>query len=296
MAALFALAVAIGWFMARRALAGVENVTRTARRIADGRLAERVPLGKGGDEIDQLAVTFNRMLDRIQVLVNGIKEMTDNIAHDLKSPITRIRGQAEVALTGGGSAADLETMAATAVEECDRLLGMINSMLFISRSDAGVTKPELKEMDLAAVVRDAGGLFQALAEDKRITLECRAPERLPLRGDIRLIQRLLGNLLDNAIKYTPEGGAVDVTLDLNARKEAVIRVKDTGPGISAADLPHIFERFYRGDPSRSLPGAGLGLSFARAVARAHGGEILAESAPAGGSTFIVTLPTTFKTD
>jgi signal transduction histidine kinase len=142
MAALFAIAAGIGWFMARRALAGVENVTRTARRIADGRLAERVPLGKGGDEIDQLAVTFNRMLDRIQGLVNGIKEMTDNIAHDLKSPITRIRGQAEIALLGGGSKADLETMASSAVEECDRLLEMINTMLFISRTDAGVAQPE----------------------------------------------------------------------------------------------------------------------------------------------------------
>ncbi len=289
MTALFALAVAIGWFMARRALAGVENVTRTARRIADGRITERVPLGKGGDEIDQLAVTFNRMLDRIQELMNGIKEMTDNIAHDLKSPITRIRGQAEIALTSGAAAADFEAMAASAVEECDRLIEMINTMLFISRTDAGVTQPDLREIDLAAVVRDACGLFQPLAEEKKINLTWNAPEHSGIRGDIRLVQRMLANLLDNAIKYTPVGGRVAVSLATGPDRSLAIIVRDSGAGISATDLPHIFERFYRGDPSRSHPGAGLGLSFARAVARAHGGDIRVESSPAG-STFTVKIP------
>jgi heavy metal sensor kinase len=289
MAALFALAVVIGWFMARRALAGVGNVTRTARRIADGRWAERVPLGKGGDEIDQLAITFNRMLDRIQELVKGIKEMTDNIAHDLKSPITRIRGQAEIALTGGGSATDLENMAATAVEECDRLLEMINTMLFISRTDAGVTQPVLKVIDIAAVARGACGLFQSLAEEKKIALTWDVPEHIEMKGDIRLIQRMLANLLDNAIKYTPEGGWVKVSLRLNPDRSLSVTVQDPGVGISEKDLPHIFERFYRSDPSRSQAGAGLGLSFARAVARAHGGDITVESSPAG-SAFTVNIP------
>jgi heavy metal sensor kinase len=289
MTALFALAVAIGWFMARRALAGVENVTRTARRIADGRITERVPLGKGGDEIDQLAVTFNRMLDRIQELMNGIKEMTDNIAHDLKSPITRIRGQAEIALTSGAAAADFESMAASAVEECDRLIEMINTMLFISRTDAGVTQPDLREIDLAAVVRDACGLFQPLAEEKKITLTWNASEHSGIKGDIRLVQRMLANLLDNAIKHTPVGGRVAVSLATGPDRSLAIIVSDSGAGISATDLPHIFERFYRGDPSRSHPGAGLGLSFARAVARAHGGDIRVESSPAG-STFTVKIP------
>ena len=292
MAVLFALAVAFGWFMARRALAGVENVTRTARRIADdGRLAERVPVGRGGDEIDRLAATFNRMLDRIQGLMNGIKDMTDNIAHDLKSPITRIRGQAEVALTSQAAADEVETLAAGAIEECDRLLEMINTMLFISRTEAGVSKPELKPMDLAAVVRDACGLFQTLAEDKAIALTWEAPQRLEMAGDIRLIQRMLANLLDNAIKYTPAGGAVAVAARANANDSVSIVVKDSGIGIFEKDLPHIFERFYRGDPSRSQAGAGLGLSFARAVAHAHGGEITVENRQPSGATFRVELPT-----
>jgi len=289
MAALFLLAVIIGWFMARRALSGVERVTRTARRIADGRLNERVPVKRAEDEIDQLAVTFNHMLDRIQRLVNGIKEMTDNIAHDLKSPITRIRGQAEIALTSGSAIQEYEAMAASTIEESDRLLEMINTMLFISRTEAGVTQPDLKPMDAAAVARDACGLFQALAEDKRIRLGCRMPERLPMTGDIRLIQRMLGNLLDNAIKYTAEGGSVDVSVRSTSGRSICIAVTDTGPGISEKDLPHIFERFYRGDPSRTQTGAGLGLSFARAVARAHGGDITVESSPAG-STFTVNIP------
>jgi heavy metal sensor kinase len=290
MAALFALAAALGWFMARRALVGVETVTRTASRIAeDGRLAERVPVGQGGDEIDRLAATFNQMLDRIQGLVTGIKEMTDNIAHDLKSPITRIRGQAEMALTSGGASDEYEAMAAGAVEECDRLLEMINTMLFISRTEAGVSKPELQPLDLAAVVRDACGLFHCLAEEKKIVLTWDAPERLEIAGDIRLIQRMLGNLLDNAIRYTPHGGAVGVALQENSDRSLSIIVRDSGPGISDKDLPHIFERFYRGDPSRSQAGAGLGLSFARAVARLHGGEITVSASPAG-SAFTVNLP------
>jgi heavy metal sensor kinase len=286
---LLILAAGIGGFMARRALSGVERVTRTAQRISGGRLSERVPVSGRGDEVDQLAVTFNQMLDRIETLVAGIKEMTDNIAHDLKSPITRIRGQAELALTGGGSLTEYETMAGSAVEECDRLLEMIDTMLFISRTEAGVTQPRLQALDLAAVVRDAGRLFQALADEKRIRLSCHAPEPLPLAGDIRLLQRMIANLLDNAVKYTPAEGAVTVSARRDPAAGCVIEVADTGPGISPADLPHIFERFYRGDPSRSETGSGLGLSFARAVARAHGGDITAATSDAG-SVFRVLLP------
>ncbi|MCU0561833.1 MAG: ATP-binding protein [Desulfobacterales bacterium] len=182
-------------------------------------------------------------------------------------------------------------MAGSAVEECDRLLEMIDTMLFISRTEAGVTQPQRQELDLAAVVGDACRLFEALAEEKGIRLRCDAPEPLPIWGDTRLIQRMLANLLDNAIKYTPSGGAVSVSARRDSLQRTVIEVSDTGPGISEADLPHIFERFYRGDPSRSQAGAGLGLCFARAVAHAHGGEITAASLQTG-SVFWVTIPAT----
>jgi len=292
MASLFIFAAIIGWFMARRALAGVEAVTRTARQISESSLKERVPVKKYQDEIDQLAITFNQMLDRIQTLVTGIREMSDNIAHDLKSPITRIRGISEVSLTTGASEKEYENMAASTVEECDRLLDMINTMLIISKTEAGVNKLDAKQLDIGAVVRDACELFRSPAEDKDLRLVCDVPGNFSISGDNRMIQRMIANLLDNAIKYTPVGGSVEVTVSTGNHDAVDIAVKDSGSGISEKDIPHIFERFYRCDPSRSEAGIGLGLSFARAIARAHGGDISVFSIPEQGSTFTVTLPGT----
>jgi heavy metal sensor kinase len=290
MASLFVFAVIVGWFMARRAVAGVETVTQTARQISEGRLEERVPVKKHQDEIDQLAITFNQMLDRIQTLVTGIREMSDNIAHDLKSPITRIRGISEVSLTTGASEKEYESMAASTIEECDRLLDMINTMLVISKTEAGVNKLDTQEMDIAAVVRDACELFQSPAEDKDLRLICDAPGNFSISGDNRLIQRMIANLLDNAIKYTPVGESIEVAVQTKNTHAVAITVKDNGVGIGDEDISRIFERFYRCDPSRSEAGIGLGLSFARAIARAHGGDITVDSIPERGSTFTVTLP------
>jgi len=290
MASLFLLAVVAGWFMARRSLAGVEAVTQTARRISDGSLAERVPVKNREDEIDQLAITFNQMLDRIQTLVTGIKEMSDNIAHDLKSPITRIRGLSEITLTTGASVPDYENLAASTIEECDRLLDMVNTMLVISKAEAGVSQIEQKEVDLSGVARDACELFYLPAQDKGLNLVCDIKNRHVVIGDIRMIQRMIANLLDNAIKYTPAPGTVEVSVVSTDDQAVVVSVKDSGGGISENDLPHIFERFYRCDKSRSEAGTGLGLSFAQAVARAHGGDISIESTPNQGSTFTVLFP------
>jgi heavy metal sensor kinase len=289
MVILLALAVVVGWFMARRALVGVETVTRTARRISEGSLEKRVPVKKRADEIDQLALTFNQMLDRIETLVTGIKEMSDNIAHDLKSPITRIRGIAEVSMTSGSSLQEYESMAAGTIEECDRLLDMINTMLIISRTEAGVNQLDCQTLNIAHLVRDACDIFQSPAEDKGLTLAYNGSENISIYGDIRLIQRMVANLLDNAIKYTPAKGRVDVSVATDADQLVQIAVRDTGRGISAKDREHIFERFYRCDPSRSQAGTGLGLSFARAVARAHNGQISVTSAGGEGSTFTVRL-------
>jgi len=289
MVLLIILAAVVGWFMARRALAGVEAVTRTAQSISGRSLEERVPVKPTGDEIDQLATTFNQMLDRIQTLVTSIREMRDNIAHDLRSPITRIRGIAEVTLTTGKSLAEYEAMAANTIEECDRLLDMINTMLMISKAEAGLDHLIREKVDLAGLTREACKLFEPTAEDNGIALSCHAPDRSHFFGDTRMIQRMLSNLLDNAIKYTPPGGSVNVSVGENDA-QVFLTIKDTGIGISPKDLPHIFERFYRCDQSRAQTGIGLGLSLAGAIARAHGGDITATSTPNQGSIFTVTLP------
>lgn len=286
---LIILAAGVGWFMARRAVSGVEAITRTAQKISGGTLEERVPVKARGDEIDQLAITFNQMLDRIQALLTEIKEMSDNMAHDLRSPITRIRGVAEVTLTSGKTLGEYEGMAASTIEECDRLLDMINIMLMISKTESGVDKISGKDVDLAAIVRQACELFEPTAEDKQVNLSCDVPDGIRLIGDTPMIQRMLSNLLDNAIKYTPSGGTVNVAVSAN-QGQVVVAVNDTGIGISGQDLNRIFERFYRCDQSRSQAGIGLGLSLARAIARAHGGDITVVSMPNQGSTFTVTLP------
>ncbi len=286
---LIVVAAGVGWFMARQAVSDVEAVTRTAQKISGGTLEERVPVKARGDEIDQLAITFNQMLDRIQALLTEIKEMGDNMAHDLRSPITRIRGIAEVTLTTGKSLPEYEAMAANTIEECDRLLDMINTMLMISRAEAGVGHLTREEIDLAGVIQEACRLFEPTAEDKGITLSFDVTERSRFIGDSRMIQRMLSNLLDNAIKYSLPGGSVAISISESDTRVAV-SIRDTGIGISSKDLPHIFERFYRCDQSRSQTGIGLGLSLARAIVRAHGGDITATSAPNQGSTFTITLP------
>jgi signal transduction histidine kinase len=218
--------------------------------------------------------------------------MNDNIAHDLKSPITRIRGIAEVSLTTESTLQEYENMAGNTIEECDRLLDMINTMLIISKTEAGLGQFENKELDIARVVREACELFLPMADNERVALVCDAPVRLIIYGDIRMVQRMISNLLDNAVKYTPAGGHIIVAAQWGSQQSIQISIKDTGMGISTEDMLHIFERFYRCDPSRSRTGTGLGLSFARAIARAHGGDITVRSEPDKGSTFVVVLPKT----
>jgi heavy metal sensor kinase len=284
------LAAMIGWFLARRALSGVGGIARTARRITSGDLAVRAPVSRRGDEIDQLAGNINQMLDRILDLITGIREMSDNIAHDLKSPITRIRGLAEVTLTTVAHQGDYEAMAASTIEECDRLLDMINTMLVISRTEAGVLELAWQPVDMAGLVQDAGRLFETTARDNGLQLTIAAEQDFTINGDARMLQRMIANLLDNAIRYTPSGGHIAVVVQDHPSGDVEVAFQDDGIGIRPEDVPRIFERFYRCDPSRSQSGTGLGLSLARAVAQAHGGTITVRSAPKEGSRFRVILP------
>lgn len=280
----------VGLFMARNALSDVEQVTETALDITDGALGQRVKIKSGKNEIERLAMAFNKMLDRIQELVIGMKEMSDHIAHDLKTPITRIRGLAESELSAGGLNHKAQKLAAETIEECDYLLQMINTLLEISESETGITDPAKKgALDICEVVSEAVDLFQPTALEKDIELQSGLSGDCTLRGDIRSIQRMVVNLLENAIKYTRPGGSVNVSVRED-NDYVTLEIRDTGIGISEKDLPHIFRRLYRCEPSRSQPGFGLGLSLALAVARSHGGDITVESRLGDGSSFKVTLP------
>ena len=280
----------VGWLMARRAMSGVERVTQAASRIGKGDLSRRVAAGHEGQEIDALAMAFNAMLERIQALVNELREVTDNVAHDLRSPITRIRGIAEITLSGEQDVEAYREMAATVVEESDRLVGMINTMLDIAKTDSGVAELSMKSLDMREIIDEAGELFQPVGDDRGVRIDLHLPpEPLFVVGDKAMLQRMVANLLDNAIKYTPSGGKVTISAIADA---ACVRIElaDTGVGIDEKELSHIFGRFYRGDKSRSTSGSGLGLSLALAIARAHGGDISATSSPGVGSSFNITLP------
>lgn len=287
--AVFLIGGPIGWFLARRALGAIGKVTRTADAIARGALDRRVPVGPQGDELDLLAVTFNTMLNRIQALIIGMREMTDNLAHDLRSPLGRIRTAAEMALTGPERKAERGSLAINVIEECDRLLEIINTTLDIAEAESGAAKLNLANIDLVELVLDACDLFQTVAEDNRITLATDLPRQCLILADRQRLQRVVANLLDNALKYTAAGGTVTVSLLENDSK-VKLAIADSGIGISTDEQSRIFERFYRCDRSRAQGGNGLGLSLALAMARAHGGDISVTSVLGRGSTFTLELP------
>ncbi|HET9233630.1 MAG TPA: HAMP domain-containing sensor histidine kinase, partial [Candidatus Eisenbacteria bacterium] len=274
------------WFLARRALRPVGELTRIAAEISEGALDRRVPVRSETDELGHLARTFNTMLDRIQALIAAMREMTDNMAHDLRSPLGRIRASSEMALGNGESKSNL---AASTIEECDRLMDMIDTTLDIAEAESGAARLKRDDVDLCALVLDAAELFRSSAEDQGILLTVHVPDRCLVRGDRHRLQRILANLIDNAIKYTPAEGRIDVRL-LSAGNQVRLSIEDTGLGIPPEELPRIFQRFYRGDRSRGGNGNGLGLSLALAFARAHGGDIQVQSTAGTGSTFTVVLP------
>jgi heavy metal sensor kinase len=288
MGIMFILSTVVGWFMARRALSGVEEVTETAIQVTDGLFDKRVRIKGHGEELDRLATAFNTMLEKLHTLITDIKETNDNIAHDLRSPVTRIRGVAETTLMSSRSDKEYEAMAGSIIEECDGLLTMINTMLYISQAEAGVSKLDFSNVDLSQIISEACELFQPIAEDKAIKI-IHKREMTIMRADKEKIQRVVANLLDNALKYTPEKGVITFTVAQDQDKVKVT-VEDTGIGISAEDLPKVFNRFYRCDSSRTLQGVGLGLSLAKAIIQAHHGEITLSSEPGKGSIFTFILP------
>ncbi|MCK5542789.1 MAG: HAMP domain-containing protein [Desulfobacterales bacterium] len=280
----------IGWFMAKKALSGVEKITEIAKKVSGASLDSRVPQTGSEDELDHLAKTFNQMLDRIENLIISIKEMGDNIAHDLKSPVTRIRGLAEITMLNENNIEEYRIMASSTIEESDRLLDMINTMLLISKAASGDAQFEFKEINVSEIINEACDLFTALAEKNSINFKFQIKDNIIINGDKKMLQRAFSNLLDNAFKYTEKDKSINVVLSNLDKKLIKIEVSDTGIGIDGADLDKIFKRFYRIDPSRSTKGAGLGLSLALAIIKEHGGKIDVSSEKGLGSKFVITLP------
>jgi signal transduction histidine kinase len=273
------------------ALQPVRDLTRTVREIMrTGRMQSRVPARAEGDALDELGLLVNAMLDRIEALIAGMRGALDNVAHDLRTPMTRLRGIAESALQGAGSdPAALREALADCLEEADRLSGMLNTLMDISEAETGAMRLERESVDLSTLVRQTAAIYEDAAEDKGIALGVPRSEAIWADVDRNRIRQVLANLIDNAVKYTPPGGHVDVRLSADDG-EAIVAVSDTGPGITPKELPRIWERLYRGDKSRSERGLGLGLSLVKAIVEAHNGRVTVVSTPGLGTRFSLHLP------
>jgi signal transduction histidine kinase len=297
-----------GIFVARRVLRRIDAMTGTTQRIMAGDLTGRLPVGRSGDELDRLAGNLNAMLERIEALMMGLKEVSDNIAHDLKTPLTRLRNRAEEALAKSGSEAEYRSALERTIEESDGLIRTFNALLMIARAESGQARGNMDDFDAADVAAGIHELYEPLAEDDGMTLRVKTSST-PLHGNRELISQALANLVENAIKYGKpvataqplSAGAVAVAdsrdILIEARRDGdsvLLSVTDHGPGIPEADRKHAVERFVRLEASRTQPGSGLGLSLASAVATLHGGELkLSDAHP--GLTATLAIPATAVT-
>jgi len=279
-AGLVALGVGLlgGTAMSRNLLRRVEQVNRTSERVMAGNLSDRVPLAGTSDEFDQLAANLNRMLDQIERLMTAMREVTDDVAHDLKTPLARLRVRLELALLGGLDGIDQKEAIRSAIDDADRLLATFNALLSIAELESGARRDESETLDLSEVARSAAELYEPVAEEKGFVLSLATEPGVRIRGSRHLLSQALANLLDNALKYA-DGGEIQMRVE-HAAGRAALEVADRGPGIAEADREIVFDRFVRLERSRSTPGNGLGLSLVRAVARRHKGTVeLADNRP-----------------
>jgi heavy metal sensor kinase len=279
-----------GAFLAGRGLRPLRALTRTVRDIQEtAKFSMRAPASGAGDELDELAVVFNSAMERIERLLRTMRESLDNVAHDLRTPMTRLRNRAQLCLEAGGDPKAQQEALIGCVEESDRVLEMLDTLMDIAEAEAGLTRIPPLPVNLATIVANSCDLYSEVADDRGITVTAEVPRDLTVKGDRTLLSRAIANLLDNALKYTPRGGVVRIEAH---RKdgEANLSVTDSGVGIPPDDLPKVWHRLFRGDKSRTERGLGLGLSFVKAIIEAHCGTVSAESEPGAGAKFTVRLP------
>jgi len=271
------LALGVGLLMSSRVMRRIESINQTSREIMDGDLSRRVPAAGSGDDFDRLAGNLNRMLDRIEALMEAVRQVSDNIAHDLRTPLTRLRTRLEQVRSG--AVENNPEVIDQAIDDADELLATFSALLRIARIEAGSSPPAFADLDLAGIVRDVAGLYEPVAAEQGKTLAVDGQGHAPCRGDRDLLFQALANLVDNAIKHTPAGSGITLATAVTAAG-VELRVADTGPGIPPGLHEKVFQRFYRSDASRTTPGSGLGLSLVRAVADMHHARVeLADNAP-----------------
>ena len=285
------VAVAGGFVLVRRALAPVERITAKAEEITQLNLSERLPVVRSGDELERLSVSLNHMISRLEDAIRGSKQFVADASHELRTPLTVMRGELEAMAQDAQLGAETREALGSVLEEVDRLADIVEGLFALSRLDAGEAHAEWVRFDLAELAATTADQMSLLAEDKQVSVACDSAAGVTVEGDRARLKQVVVNLLDNAIKYTPRGGRVSLTV----RREggyAVLDVTDNGIGIPADALGQVFKRFYRVDGSRSREGggAGLGLSIVKSICVAHGAEVEVRSAPGAGSTFRIRQP------
>lgn len=274
------IVAALGWlFIGRRVLKRIDSVSETSRTIMAGDLTERLQVTGSGDEFDRLAISLNAMLERIENLMYGLKEVSDNIAHDLKTPLTRLRNRLEATLRADQQSVDYRETVQSTIEEADHLIRVFNALLRIARVEAGSPDQDREDIDIAAIVREVSELYEPVAEEDGVNFQLLHCDKAVVFGSRELIAQAITNLLDNALKYGRRSDETPpaITVSLTASEtEASIIVADNGPGIAKEDREKVCQRFFRLEQSRSAPGSGLGLSLVNAVAGLHEGTLLLE--------------------